>query len=405
MSFFKKLFYASQDLKSGQHVTVATVGDLYLLMGRELELLDSVPAGNVVGIGGLEEHVLKSATLSGTLDCPAFTELTEMAVPIVRVAVEPSKPSEMPALVRGLKLLNQADPCVKVILQETGEHVLITAGEVHLQRCLQDLRERYAHVEVNASQPIVPFRETIVEGSGADANLTEFQTPNKRFSAKIRAVPLPEEVTRLLEKSVDVIRLIGRRLNVQDAESALAELKLTEDQILSGQTKVRIQHFRQELERVLSQSGTPWNEPGITERIVSFGPKRCGPNLLLNRSTLELGNAWNVFQGTGTCQETMEWSNSIINGFQLATLAGPLCEEPLMGVAYILEECCVLSADESVSTHHYGPFTGQIISSVKEGCRRAFQNRPQRLMAAMYTCSIQVSGEVLGECIRFCRFF
>ena len=96
----------------------------------------------------------------------------------------------------------------------------------------------------------------------------------------------------------------------------------------------------------------------------------------------------------------MEWSNSIINGFQLATLAGPLCEEPLMGVAYILEECCVLSADESVSTHHYGPFTGQIISSVKEGCRRAFQNRPQRLMAAMYTCSIQVSGEVLGECIR-----
>jgi ribosome assembly protein 1 len=123
--------------------------------------------------------------LSSTLDCPAFTELTEMAVPIVRVAGEPSKPSEMPALIRGLKLLNQADPCVKVILQETGEYVLITAGEVHLRRCLQDLRERYAHVEVNASQPIVPFRETIVEGSGAESNPTELQTPNKRFLAKI----------------------------------------------------------------------------------------------------------------------------------------------------------------------------------------------------------------------------
>lgn len=49
----------------------------------------------------------------------------------------------MPALVRGMRLLNQADPCVQVFLQETGEHVLVSAGEVHLQRCLDDLKERY----------------------------------------------------------------------------------------------------------------------------------------------------------------------------------------------------------------------------------------------------------------------
>lgn len=48
----------------------------------------------------------------------------------------------MPQLVRGMKLLNQADPCVQVLIQETGEHVLVTAGEVHLQRCLDDLKER-----------------------------------------------------------------------------------------------------------------------------------------------------------------------------------------------------------------------------------------------------------------------
>lgn len=50
---------------------------------------------------------------------------------------------EMPKLVQGMRLLNQADPCVEVLIQESGEHVLITAGEVHLQRCLDDLRERY----------------------------------------------------------------------------------------------------------------------------------------------------------------------------------------------------------------------------------------------------------------------
>ncbi len=103
-----------QDLKYGQHVTRATIGELYILMGRELELVESAPAGSIIGIGGLEEHILKSATLSSTLDCPPFTELSYMAVPIVRVAVEPARPTEMPQLIRGLRLLNQADPCVQV---------------------------------------------------------------------------------------------------------------------------------------------------------------------------------------------------------------------------------------------------------------------------------------------------
>ena len=48
----------------------------------------------------------------------------------------------MNRLMDGLRLLNQADPCVQVLLQDTGEHVIVAAGEVHLQRCLDDLRER-----------------------------------------------------------------------------------------------------------------------------------------------------------------------------------------------------------------------------------------------------------------------
>ena len=48
----------------------------------------------------------------------------------------------MKALVRGMKLLNQADPSVEVLVQQTGELVLIAAGEVHLQKCLDDLRNQ-----------------------------------------------------------------------------------------------------------------------------------------------------------------------------------------------------------------------------------------------------------------------
>lgn len=50
----------------------------------------------------------------------------------------------------------------QVKLQDSGEYVIITAGEVHLQRCVDDLQERYAGIPIRTSDPIVPFRETII---------------------------------------------------------------------------------------------------------------------------------------------------------------------------------------------------------------------------------------------------
>lgn len=104
--------------------------------------------------------------------------------PIVRVALEPRVPGDMLKLVKGLKLLSQADPCVETFQQQTGEYVILTAGELHLEvrpcvspyrvrinqflekRCLKDLRERFAKVEIQASKPIVPFRETAIKATG-----------------------------------------------------------------------------------------------------------------------------------------------------------------------------------------------------------------------------------------------
>ncbi len=70
------------------------------------------------------------------------------AAPIVRVAVEPAHPSDMARLAEGLRLLNRADPFVEVSLLETGEHLLGAAGEVHLETCVKDLKERFAKVEL-----------------------------------------------------------------------------------------------------------------------------------------------------------------------------------------------------------------------------------------------------------------
>lgn len=51
----------------------------------------------LLGIGGLQDFVLKSATLSTSPACPPFTPLNFEATPIVRVAVEPKHPSKFEA--------------------------------------------------------------------------------------------------------------------------------------------------------------------------------------------------------------------------------------------------------------------------------------------------------------------
>lgn len=46
-----------------------------------------------------------------------------------------------------------------------------------------------------------------------------------------------------------------------------------------------------------------------------------------------------------------------------------------------------------------GTHSGQIISLVKEACRKAFQAQPQRLMCSMYSCNIQATAQVLGKSV------
>ncbi|KAJ7311059.1 hypothetical protein JRQ81_006657 [Phrynocephalus forsythii] len=468
---------ASDDLPSVPHLACCTLEDLYLLMGRALEELQEVPAGNVLGIGGLQEFVLKSATLSSSPACPPFNPLNFEATPIVRVAVEPKHPSEMPQLVKGMKLLNQADPCVQVLIQETGEHVLITAGEVHLQRCLDDLKERFAKIEISVSKPIIPFRETItrppkvdmvneeigrqqkvavIHQSKEDQNkipdgvqvdpdgLVTISTPNKYATLSVRASPLPEEVTRLLEKSGDLIRTMER------VTSSLNEGKTIEE--LNQKTLDQVRELKQRLEQHLQG----WKWRNAVEGIWSFGPRKCGPNILLGRCEGYERSVWQCLEKTKPPAEGnlyRDFENSIVSGFQLATLSGPMCEEPLMGVCFSLErwdmgrleelasarrpdtepgragdkapagEDTVLVADPlSVPAPEpqagerggglkassksrggagladcYGPLSGQLIATMKEACRYAMQAKPQRLMAAMYTCEIMATAEVLGR--------
>ena len=48
--------------------------------------------------------------------------------------------SDLPKLVEGLKRLSKSDPMVVCSIEETGEHIVAGAGELHLEICLKDLQ-------------------------------------------------------------------------------------------------------------------------------------------------------------------------------------------------------------------------------------------------------------------------
>merc|ERR1712202_65567 len=47
-------------------------------------------------------------------------------------------------LVEGLKRLAKSDPMVLTLTEESGEHIVAGAGELHLEICLKDLEEDHA---------------------------------------------------------------------------------------------------------------------------------------------------------------------------------------------------------------------------------------------------------------------
>lgn len=358
-----------------KHISEITVKSLYLIMGRDLELLDEVCAGNVFGIGGLEGHILKNGTLASTTENVRNMAGVEMqSSPIVRVALEPEDPTEMDKLVEGLRLLNQADPCVEVMVQETGEHVILTAGELHLERCLRDLKERFAKIEIHASEPIVPFRESIVradlpmnkekDGVTVPRGLSEIKINSKFLTLKVQTVPLPTNVTEFLTKHAASIKSIVEE-KLAKKSSKTEDEEAIENTGNASHGDINKLLSAEELERLLKEEfakakkeGGPfahyWDD--VVDHIWAFGPRRIGSNLLINRIPGYVRKPFFQVDSKKSTEVAGDHADEVLKvevdtsalsildvdfhihtGFQLTTLTGPLCAEPMTGVCYIVQ--------------------------------------------------------------------
>lgn len=380
--------------KNEKHYQKVIIKELYMLFGRDLLSVDSVPAGNVCGISGLESAVLRTATLSSTLESVPFIEHPSPP-PIVRNTLEPVNPKELPILRQGLKTLIQSDSCVQVMVQETGEHVLITAGDVHLAKCLEDLTTKFAKIQLNVSSPMVSLRETVITDvkKGLD-NIVIVEVP--QFKLSVSVVHLPNAIVNTIEKNYKLLKSIEEFTQITGFELFKKQESKTEQlkepylkTFKSDATNVQLKYTRDQLNIAFKTSKGIWSR--IENNIWSIGNMSNSINLLINYTH---DYKRNLFQTLDETDPRSCFDYLIVNAFNSCCKSGPLCEEPLKNCAFFIKNFEITQTENLDSTMKSN---ANIESTLCNAFREAFEKQQTRLMEPMFTTSIQVNTNILGK--------
>nr|Q06193.1 RecName: Full=Elongation factor 2; Short=EF-2 [Entamoeba histolytica]AAA29097.1 translation elongation factor 2 [Entamoeba histolytica] len=306
-----------------------------LMMGRYTDPIDECPCGNVIGLVGVDQYLLKSGTITDSV-AHIIKDMKFSVSPVVRVAVETKNPSDLPKLVEGMKRLSRSDPLCLCYTEESGEHIVAGAGELHLEVCLKELQEDYCSgVPLIVTEPVVSFRETITEPSRIQCLSKSANNQNRLF---MRAFPFPEGLA-------------------EDIEAG--EIKPDTD-------------FKERAKFLSEKYGWDVDE---ARKIWCFGPDNCGPNLFVD-----------VTKGI---QYLNEVKDSIVNGFNNAMHDGVVCNEQIRGVRINLEDV-KLHAD---AIHRGG---AQMIPCARRCCFACVLTGAPSLLEPMYLAEIQCPESAIG---------
>lgn len=203
-------------LDDEEDMAMATISDVWIAETRYNIPTDGVPAGNFVLLGGIDNSVVKTATLvppklEDDEDAYIFKPITHFTESVFKVAVEPINPSELPKMLNGLRKINKSYPLITTKVEESGEHVILGTGELYMDCVLHDLRRLYAEMEIKVSDPVTRFCETVVETSAIKCYA---MTPNKKNKITMVAEPLDQGIAEDIEsgkvKIKDPIRKTGK---------------------------------------------------------------------------------------------------------------------------------------------------------------------------------------------------
>jgi elongation factor 2 len=171
------------------------VQQVFIYNGAKREIVDNVPAGNIIGVAGLKSAYPGETCTTGPQT--PFEQITHIFEPVITKAIEAKRPSDLPKLVEVLIQVTKEDPGVRVeINQETGEHLISGMGELHLE-IIENRIKTEKHVEITTSPPVVVYRETVTAPSG---NEGEGKSPNKHNRLYFKVNPLPEGLKKAMKE-------------------------------------------------------------------------------------------------------------------------------------------------------------------------------------------------------------
>jgi len=306
-----------------------------LMMGGRVEAIEDVPAGNICGLVGVDQFLVKTGTISTLKEAHNMKQMKFSVSPVVRVAVEPKNPADLPKLVEGLKRLAKSDPMVQCMIEESGEHIIAGAGELHLEICLKDLEEDHACIPLKKSDPVVSYRETVSEESSI---MCLSKSPNKHNRLFMKAVPMPDGLSEDIENG---------EVNPRD------------------DFKTRGRYLADKYDYDVTEARKIW----------CFGPDTNGPNLLIDCS-----------KGV---QYLNEIKDSVVAGFQWATKEGCLCDENMRNCRFNIYDV-TLHAD---AIHRGG---GQIIPTARRVLYACMLTADPRIMEPVYLVEIQCPENAVG---------
>lgn len=332
-----------------EDLSFATIKNVTVPRGRKRTEVNMAKAGNWVMLDGIDATISKTATITNTEGKTVPEEDLHIFKPlkypeaggesVVKLAVEPLNPAELPKMVEGLRRVSKSYPMARTKVEESGEHVLYGTGELYMDCMMHDLRHVYSNIEVKVSDPVVAFRETAVETSSIKCFA---ETTNKRNKLTVISEPLDEGLAERLETG-----------------------------------KIDINWDNKKLGRFF-QTNYGWDI--LSARSVwAFGPSPFnGPNILLD-DTLPSETPKDLLGNI---------KNSFVQGFQWATREGPLCEEPVRSTKIKILDSII--ADKPI--HRGG---GQIIPAARRVVHSAFLTAVPRLMEPVYRLQITCPADII----------
>ncbi|KAF8588316.1 Calreticulin-domain-containing protein [Ramaria rubella] len=320
----------------------AVVEDVWIYESRYVIEAQEVPAGNLVLLGGIDASISKTATLASVdidEELHIFRPLKHITQSVLKIAVEPIAPSELPKMLAGLRNINKSYPLVQTKVEESGEHVVIGTGELYLDCVMHDLRKLFAEIEIKVSDPTTRFCETVLETSALKCYA---DTPNKKNKITMIAEPLERGVA-------------------EDIESGKVTMRMS--------AKDRGKFFEERYQWDLLASRSIW----------AFGPDENGANVLLD-DTLPSQVDKKLL---GTVKEHIK------QGFQWGAREGPLCDEPLRNVKFRV-------LDASLAQEPIFRGGGQIVPTARRVCYSSFLMATPRLMEPIYYVEVQAPADCIS---------